>query len=265
MLVLSDSHCHLNLLDWNALHTDADGVVECARAAGVEHMLCVSVDLETFPEVVALARRYPGVAASVGVHPNVRSQLEPPVEQLAALAATPEVVALGETGLDYYRHGIEHELQQERFRRHIRAARLAAKPLIVHTRQACADTLRILREERAQEVGGVMHCFTEDWASAQQAMDLGFCISFSGILTFNKAEDIRDVARRVPLERMLVETDSPYLAPVPHRGRTNQPAYLRHVAEHLAELRGLTVQDLGAATTHNYLNLFRLPAVDIPV
>jgi TatD DNase family protein len=258
--VLTDSHCHLNLLDLRALDTDLDGVVAAARAAGVARMLSVSVDLETFPRVLAVARQYSGVAASVGVHPNVVGKREPSVEELAELAAHREVVAVGETGLDYYRHRNDPEAQQARFRHHIRAARLADKPLIVHTRQARADTLRILREERAQEVGGVFHCFTEDWPTAQEAMDLGFYVSFSGIVTFQNAQEVRSVAKRMPLERMLVETDAPYLAPAPHRGRTNQPAYVRHVAEYIAKLRGAEFEEVARATTRNSMDLFRLDA-----
>jgi TatD DNase family protein len=257
--VLSDSHCHLDLLDLEALGTDLDGAVAAANAAGVGYLLCVSVDMESFPRVVGAAHRYAGVTASVGVHPNVKGKKEPSVQELAQLAATSEVVAVGETGLDYYRHRNDPEEQQQRFRRHIRAARLAGKPLIVHTREARADTLRILREERAQDVSGVLHCFTEDWATAEEAMGLGFYISLSGVVTFQNAEGLRDVAKRLPLERLLIETDAPYLAPVPHRGKTNQPAYVRHVAEHIAQVRSVDFDEVAEATTRNYLELFRPP------
>jgi len=224
---------------------------------GVGRALCVAVNLEDFPRVLALAKRDPRLRASVGVHPEYRDAKEPDVATLVGLADEPAIVAIGETGLDYYRSpAAELDWQRERFRVHIRAAREVAKPLIVHTRSSAADTVRILDEEGAQAVGGVMHCFTEDWATARAAIELGFCISFSGIVTFRNAAALREVARQVPDDALLVETDSPYLAPVPYRGRTNEPAYVRHVAECLAEVRGNSLEHIAAVTTANFERLF---------
>ncbi len=222
----------------------------------VTHALCVGVDLPDFPRVRALAEAHDNLFASVGVHPDYTDTPEPTVEELVALARHPRVVAIGETGLDYFRLKGDLEWQRQRFRTHIRAAREAGKPLIIHTRQAAEDTLRVMREEGAGEAGGVMHCFTETWEVAEAAMDMGFYISFSGIVTFKNAEALREVARRVPLERMLIETDSPYLAPVPFRGKTNEPAFVRYVAEEIARLKGVGVTDVGEATSRNFFNLF---------
>jgi TatD DNase family protein len=219
-------------------------------------MLCVSIDLEAYPAMQALVADYPQVSISVGVHPNAEAGQEPSPERLAELAADPKNVAIGETGLDYFRSDGDLEWQRERFRVHIAAAKSCGKPLIIHTREAREDTIRVMREERAEVAGGVMHCFTENWEMARRALDLGFYISFSGILTFRNAEDLREVARRVPLERVLIETDSPYLAPVPHRGKPNQPIYVRHVAECLAELRGVTPEALAEITRDNFFRLF---------
>ncbi len=218
--------------------------------------LCIAVTLEDLPRVLALAEQWPMLLASVGVHPETTGGQEPTVDELVALAAHPRVVAIGETGLDYYWHKDAPEWQRERFRIHIRAARTAGKPLVVHTRDAALDTLRVLREEEADRVGGVMHCFTEEWPIAEMALDLGFYISMSGIVTFKNATTVRDVARRVPLDRLLVETDAPYLAPVPHRGKTNQPAYVRYVAEEIARLRGVSDDAIFNATTENFFRLF---------
>ncbi len=251
---LVDSHCHLDL---EPLRNDVEGALQRARAAGVAHMLCVAVNLENFPEILEISRRHPQVFASVGVHPNERDGREPEVQELLSHAADPRVVAIGETGLDYYRTPAQASWQQERFRRHIRAARDCGKPLIVHMRDAEADTVRILREEGAQAVGGVMHCFTGSWSTGAAAMDLGFYISFSGIVTFQNAARLREVARRVPGERLLIETDSPYLAPVPRRGKANEPAFVLHVAEQLAVLRGQALQALAAETSGNFFKLFR--------
>ena len=251
--MLVDSHCHLPLIE--GVRSVAD-LVRDARAADVHHMLCVAVDLESFPAVAAAAHQHAEVFASVGVHPNSdRAREEPTVERLAALAALPEVVAIGETGLDYFRQAGDTEWQRDRFRTHIRAAVALAKPLIIHTRDAANDVVRVLREERADRVGGVMHCFVDDWETACAALDLGFYISFSGIVTFKSATVVQDVARRVPLERLLVETDSPWLAPVPHRGKQNEPAFVRHTAEFLARLREITFAELAAATTANFFRL----------
>lgn len=253
MLNLVDSHCHL---DFEPLNADLDPVLERARAAGVAHMLCVSVALETFPDIRDLAHRHSQIFASVGVHPNEREGREPEVTELAALAADPRVVAVGETGLDYYRSRGDMRWQQERFRRHIRAARQVGKPLIIHTRAAAPDTLKLMEEEGAREVGGVMHCFTETADVARAALDLNFHISFSGIITFANAAALREIAAWLPADRLLVETDAPYLAPEPHRGKTNEPAFVRHVAERIAELRGVSASALAADTTRNFFRLF---------
>lgn len=256
--MLADSHCHLDRLDFAALGGDLDTAIAAAHAAGVDYLLSISVELDSLPGLLAIAERYPHVYASVGVHPAEQVEHEPGVEQLAALARHPKIVAIGETGLDYFHCKGDTEWQRERFRTHIRAARLSGKPLIVHSRDAREDTLRILAEEGAQAVGGVMHCFTEDWDTARRALDLNFYISFSGIVTFHNAKALREVAAQVPLDRMLVETDSPYLAPVPHRGKTNQPAYVRHVAEQIATVRNLPVEEVAAVTTINFLKLFNI-------
>ena len=223
----------------------------------VSHALCISVELEKFPEILALADAYPQVYASVGVHPDHEVCTEPSVAQLTQLAQHPKVVAIGETGLDYYRLTGDLEWQRERFRTHIRAARALDKPLVIHTREAAEDTLRLMQEENAHEAGGVMHCFTESIEVAQAAMDMEFYISFSGIVTFKNANTIREVASYVPLDRMLIETDSPYLAPVPYRGKTNQPGYVKHVAETLANVKGISVEEVGARTTENFFRLFK--------
>lgn len=250
---LVDSHCHLN---FEPLGASIDGVLHNARANGVAHMLCVNVTIETFAQVRAVAHRYIDVSASVGVHPNERDVHEPTIDELVDLATDARVVAIGETGLDYYRSQGDFSWQHERFRRHIRAAKRCRKPLIIHTRDAASDTLRIMAEEGAGEVGGVMHCFTESWEIARQALDQGFHISFSGIVTFRNAGTLREVARQVPLGRLLVETDAPYLAPVPHRGKTNEPAFVRYVAECIAEVRGQDLATVAAATTENFFGLF---------
>lgn len=252
--MLVDSHCHLDMLcqDRPAL----SAVLKEARDAGIEHMLCVSVSLERFPAMMELIEPYAQISASVGVHPDGNGVREPAVEEIAELAQLDRVVAIGETGLDYFRSEGDVEWQRERFRRHIRAACEVNKPLIVHTRAARDDTLRIMAEENAARAGGVLHCFTEDWEMARAAIDMNFYISFSGIVTFKNARDLQDVAARVPMERMLVETDSPYLAPVPKRGKTNQPAYVRYVAEFVAGLRGVGPESVAAATTRNFYNLF---------
>lgn len=248
-----DSHCHLDFPD---LAHQTDQILARMADNQVTHALCVGVDLPDFPRVRALAETHDNLFASVGVHPDYTDTPEPTVDELVALARHPRVVAIGETGLDYFRLKGDLEWQRQRFRTHIRAAREAGKPLIIHTRQAAEDTLRVMREERAGEVGGVMHCFTETWDVAEAAMDMGFYISFSGIVTFKNADALREVARRVPLERMLIETDSPYLAPVPFRGKTNEPAFVRYVAEEVARLKGLGVANVGEVTSSNFFNLF---------
>lgn len=256
-IALVDSHCHLDRLDLEKLGGDLDSVLAGAAEQGITHMLCVCIDMGNVAAVKALAHRYSNIYASVGVHPTAKDGNEPTVEELLALADDPRVVAIGETGLDYFYAKGELEWQRDRFRRHIRAARQCGKPLIIHTRDAKADTLRIMEEEGAAQPGGVMHCFTEDWPMAERALELNFYISFSGIVTFRTADALREVARRVPLERMLVETDSPYLAPVPHRGKTNQPAYVRHVAEFIAELRGESPETIADITSGNFFRLFK--------
>jgi len=251
--VFVDSHCHL---DFPELSADLPAVLEAMAANRVTHALCISVNLPELPAVLRLAADHANLCATVGVHPDVEDTPEPSVAELVALAARPKVVAIGETGLDYYRLTGDLSWQRARFRAHIRAARECRKPLVIHTRAAAADTLAIMREERAAEAGGVMHCFTESWEVAAAALDLGFHISFSGIVTFKNALALKDVARRVPLDRMLIETDAPYLAPVPFRGKTNQPAYVRYVGEEVARLRGIGVDEVAAATSENFFRLF---------
>jgi TatD DNase family protein len=253
--MLVDSHCHINFPE---LAADIDGVISRMTDAGVGRALCVSVNVESLGEVIELTERFDSIWASAGVHPDHTDGVEPTVEQLQALLGHPRVIATGETGLDYYRLKGDLEWQRERFRTHIRAAKLTGKPLIIHTREAAKDTIRIMREEGADAVGGVMHCFTETWETAKAALDLGFMISFSGILTFKKAEALRDVAGRVPDNRLLIETDSPYLAPVPHRGRTNEPSYVRYVAGELGRIRNLAAEAVAEITTDNFFRLFRL-------
>ncbi len=248
-----DSHCHINFPD---LAGRLPAVFARMAANQVSHALCISVELEKFPEIRSLAETHPNVYASVGVHPDHEDCTEPTVDELVALADHPKVVAIGETGLDYFRLTGDLEWQRERFRTHIRAARTCHKPLVIHTRSAAADTLRIMQEEHASEAGGVMHCFTESLAVAEAAIEQGFYISFSGIVTFKNAASLREVAAAIPLERMLIETDSPYLAPVPHRGQTNEPGYVMHVAEEIARVRGMHVEAVGEATTQNFFRLF---------
>ena len=249
-----DSHCHLDFPD---LSSNLDEVLEKMRENQVSHALCVSVNLDDFPRVRALAETHPNLYASVGVHPDYENLAEPQAAQLASLADHSKVIAIGETGLDYFRLKGDLEWQRERFRQHIRAARRCGKPLIVHTRAAAEDTLRIMSEEGADKVGGVMHCFTESWEVAQRAIEMNFYISFSGIVTFKNAVALKDVARRINLGKALIETDSPYLAPVPYRGKTNQPAFVRYVAEEIATLRGIAVDEVAAATSANFFNLFK--------
>jgi TatD DNase family protein len=256
-MTLVDSHCHLDLIDLADFEDRFDRLVETAQVAEVGHLLCVSIELERLPGMRARIAGWSGISTSVGVHPCHEPDPEPDVETLTAWAAEPGVVAIGETGLDYYRvEGDQPARQRERFRRHVRAARRVRKPLIIHTRDARDDTLAILREEGADAVGGVLHCFTESRAMAEAAIELGFLISFSGILTFKKARELQNTARALPLRHLLVETDAPYLAPVPHRGKTNHPAWVRHVAEQLASLKDLPVEAIAEATTQNFFERF---------
>jgi TatD DNase family protein len=257
--MLVDSHCHLDRVSLDPYGGRFSRLVDTTREAGVEHMLCVSINLEAYPKMLSLVKPHAEVSVSVGAHPSEHSGREPTVEELTALAQHSRNVAIGETGLDYHYNKGDLEWQRERFRVHIAAAKACGKPLIIHSRAARDDTIRILREEDAGVAGGVMHCFTETWEMAKQALDLGFYISFSGIVTFRNADELRSVARRVPLERILIETDSPYLAPVPHRGKPNEPKYLRHVAECIAELRRVSLADLAEITRDNFYALFSAP------
>jgi TatD DNase family protein len=257
-----DSHCHL---DFPELLADLPGVLARMHDAGVTHALCIAVSMERWPQVLALAREHRHLYATVGLHPDEAEACMPSAGALAHMADDPRIVAIGETGLDYYRQTGDLEWQRERFRVHIRAARKAGKPLVVHTRAAADDTLRIMREEGARDVGGVMHCFTESWDVAAAALDMGFHISISGIVTFRNAATVKDVARRVPLARLLVETDAPYLAPVPHRGRRNEPAYVPFIAAEIAHLRDVPVDEIAAATSRNFFSLFRVQDAGAPV
>jgi TatD DNase family protein len=257
-----DSHCHLSFPE---LREQLPAIRTAMAEAQVDRALCICTTLEEFEEVHALAREYTNFWATAGVHPDNEGVREPSVDDLVALAAQPKVLAIGETGLDYYRLGerslADMEWQRERFRVHIRAARAAGKPLVIHTRAAAEDTLRLIDEEGAEAVGGVFHCFTESRKVARAALDRGFYISFSGILTFKNATELKAVAAEVPLERCLIETDSPYLAPVPHRGKLNNPSYVPHVAAELARLKGCSVEEVAQATTRNAEQLFRMPAL----
>lgn len=255
-MMLIDSHCHLDMLTSVKAGEGVDTVLARARESGVSHFLCVSVNFEELPAMLDVIEGRSNVYASAGVHPSATPPSEPTQGEIEDWASRDNVIAVGETGLDYYYDTVSREVQQERFRRHVRAAVTLDKPLIVHTRDAREDTLQILKEEGAAECGGVLHCFTESWEMASAAIDIGFYISMSGIVTFRNADSLRDVARRVPLDRLLVETDAPYLAPVPMRGKENEPAYVRHVAEAIAKERGIPLEELAAATTENFFRLF---------
>lgn len=254
--MLVDSHCHLDMIDLEPFGGSFARFVETQWEEGLTHMLCVSVDLESYPRMLALIEPFPQISVSVGIHPNDRDRREPEEGELERLAQHPRNVAIGETGLDYFRSEGDLTWQRNRFRQHIAAARNCRKPLIVHTRAARQDTITIMTEERADEVGGVMHCFTEDWEMAKEALDMGFYISFSGIVTFNSAAELRDVAKKVPEERLLIETDAPYLAPVPFRGKPNLPQYVGKVAECIAEQRGLSAQQVADISSRNFYDLF---------
>ena len=258
--MLVDSHCHLNFIDLTDFNNDMALVLSKANDNGVQHFLCVCVELGDYPQLESLAAEYPNISISVGVHPN--SEMDYPVtaKMLCDLAANPACIALGETGLDYYRTHTEEaqEEQRSRFREHIKAAIITSKPLIIHTRQAAEDTLLLMGEENAQQIGGVMHCFAEDLDIARRAIDLNFYISFSGIVTFKNATALQEVARQIPLDRILIETDSPYLAPVPYRGKQNHPALVKHVAEAIADLRGMDYEEIAAISTNNFYKCFNL-------
>ncbi|MDQ1812092.1 TatD family hydrolase [Massilia sp. CCM 9210] len=254
-----DSHCHINFPELAARMPE---ILAKMAENKVTHALCVSVDLPDFPQVLALAEEYPHIYASVGVHPDYEDTPEPSVEQLVELSKHPKIVAIGETGLDYFRLQGDLEWQRERFRVHIRASRITGKPLIIHTRAASVDTIRIMQEEGAGTdkggAAGVMHCFTESLEVAEAAIAMGFYISFSGIVTFKSAKDLQAVARAVPLDRILIETDSPYLAPMPHRGKMNEPGFVCHVAEYLAALKDVPLATVAQRTTDNFFNLFKV-------
>ncbi|MEJ6473880.1 YchF/TatD family DNA exonuclease [Pseudoalteromonas piscicida] len=255
--MIVDSHCHLDRLDFDKLGLSLDDVLANARAKQVEHFLCVSVTLEQFPSMLEKISQYEDVSASCGVHPlDQKDKLD--ADRLIQLANHDKVVAIGETGLDYYYSKDTHQVQQESFAGHIDVANQLQKPLIIHTRDAKADTIDIMRAHNAQDCGGVLHCFTEDWAMAKQALDLGFYISISGIVTFKNATALQEVVKQIPMDRLLIETDSPYLAPVPHRGKTNQPAYVQDVAYYIADLKGISYKALAEQTTNNFYSLFNL-------
>lgn len=255
-----DSHCHLDFPEFQARLPE---VLANMKAANVSHALCVSVDLPDFPKVLKLALDHAHLYASVGVHPDYEDTPEPTIDFLVDTAKKhSKIVAIGETGLDYYRMGDRSyesmEWQRERFRTHIRAALLAKKPLIIHTRSASEDTIKILKEEGAEGIGGVMHCFTESLDVARQAMEMGFYISFSGIVTFKSAKDLQETCKQVPLDRMLIETDSPYLAPIPYRGKTNEPAWVSKVGEFIANLKGVSLDQLAHSTSNNFYQCFQI-------
>lgn len=251
-----DSHCHLDCIDLADFGGSFDSLIQKTIGAGVEHMLCVSIDLEKYPGMLEQVADYPQISVSVGVHPMAEKAAVVDATHLKKLATDNKVVAIGETGLDYYYHRDDKGWQQERFRTHIQCAIELNKPVIVHTRDAGQDTLDILRSENVEKCGGVIHCFTETMEFSEKAMELGMMISFSGITTFKNANALREIARQVPDEHLLIETDSPYLAPVPYRGKQNWPSLVRHVAEKLATVRGTTVEHIAEVTSNNYYKLF---------
>lgn len=251
-----DSHCHLDRIDLEPYQNDFSQFVQHARQQQIEHMLCIAIDMERYPVMRAMVEGYADISLSVGVHPNVTEGHEPSIDELLALADDAKVIAIGETGLDYFHSKGDLQWQRQRFVNHIEAAKTLGKPLIIHTREAGHDSLDVLREHGADLVGGVIHCFTEDWAYAEKALDLNFYISFSGIVTFKNAQAIKDVAQKVPEDRFLIETDSPYLAPSPYRGKPNYPTYVRYVAEHIAELRGCSVEEIARLSSQNFYRLF---------
>ena len=253
-----DSHCHLDRIDLAPYQNDFACFMHEVAENRIDHMLCISIDLDAYPTLCALVDSYPQISLSAGVHPNVQEGQDPTADELIRLGQNEKVIAIGETGLDYFRSEGDLGWQQDRFRQHIKAAKLLKKPLIIHTRDARDDTLRILKEEGADRIGGVIHCFTEDWDFAVRAMYLNFYISFSGIVTFNNAKAIQEVAQKVPSNRFLIETDSPYLAPVPFRGRTNYPIYVRYVAERIAELRNISLETVAEQSRDNFNRLFNL-------
>jgi len=255
-----DSHCHLDFPEYAGQIPE---ILARMKEAQVNHAMCISVDMPDFPNVLALAESHPNLFATVGTHPDYENTPEPTEDQLVELAQHPKILAIGETGLDYYRMGdktyAEMEWQRDRFRTHIRAAIRVKKPLIIHTRSASEDTIRIMKEEGSSQVAGVMHCFTESLEVAKASMEEGFYISFSGIVTFKSAKDLQETCKQIPLERMLIETDSPYLAPIPNRGKTNEPSWVAHVAQFIADLKGISVDEVAKHTTNNFKTLFKAP------
>ncbi|MCG7873275.1 MAG: TatD family hydrolase [Candidatus Thiodiazotropha lotti] len=256
--MLVDSHCHLDRVALDHYANDFSQFVTSTLDGGISHMLCVSIDLESWPSMVSLVESYPQISVSVGVHPNDRERHDPTPDELVELAQHPKVVAIGETGLDYFHGKGDLDWQRNRFRQHIEAAKQAELPLIIHTRDAREDTLSIMQSQGADRAGGVMHCFTENWSMAEQALEMGFFISFSGIITFKNTADLREVVKQVPMQQLLIETDSPYLAPVPYRGKPNQPIYVHQVAECVAEIKGVSVEHVAAQTSENYHRCFPL-------
>jgi len=249
-----DSHCHLNLLAEEEGGLDA--VLAQAKENEIDHILSIAIDKASCFDVIHIAEKHPNITASVGIHPNVDKEENFTVNELITLAQHEKVIAIGETGLDYFRSEGDLEWQRDRFRTHIEAAKHLKKPLIIHTREARDDTMDILEQEGAEQAGGIIHCFTENWETAERALDIGFYISLSGIVTFKNATELQEVAKKLPLDRILIETDAPYLAPVPHRGKTNKPAFVKHVAEFLAELRGDTVENIAQVSSDNFHRLF---------
>ena len=256
--MLVDSHCHLDCIDLSEFDNNFDNLIQHTINAGVGHMLCVSINLKKYPEMLAKVRNYPNISVSAGMHPMAEESDEFSIKYLKELAVDKKVVAIGETGLDYYYHKDNPQWQQQRFRAHIQVAKQLNKPVIVHTRDAGDDTIDILRQENAQHCRGVIHCFTETQEFANQAMELGFMISISGIVTFKNADALRSITKTIPDNRLLIETDSPYLSPIPHRGKQNQPAYVHHVAEALAEIRNTSVEHIAEITRDNFYRLFEL-------
>lgn len=249
-----DSHCHLNFPDFENRIPD---ILQNAADNQISHLLCISTSWENREAVLQLALDHEQISASMGIHPTTEGGHEANTEELLQAASHPQIVAIGETGLDYFRSSGDLQWQHDRFHRHIDVAKQTQKPLIIHTRAAAEDTMNTLRDHNAKDAGGVMHCFAEDWDIAKQALDIGFYISFSGIVTFKSAKSVQEVAQKAPLDRILVETDAPYLAPVPHRGKTNEPAFVRHTAEFVATLRGISLEEVAEATTNNFYSLFK--------
>ncbi len=254
--MLIDSHCHLDRLNTGPFNNSFEQLMAVAREAGIDHILCVCINLESYPSMVALVEQYPDISISAGVHPNDKANEEPDAQRLIGLAEHEKNVAIGETGLDYYRSEGDLNWQRDRFRTHIQAAKTCGKPLIIHTRAARSDTIAIMQQEGARDACGVMHCFSENWDMARKALDMGFYISFSGIITFKNADDLRSVVKKIPEDRILIETDAPYLTPAPHRGKPNLPQYVTHVAECVAELRGKPKEEMGNITADNFYQLF---------